>query len=61
MVDSRGNARAVITSSLGYYQFDEVETGESYVIGVSSKRFRFSSKLVQVVDSLTDVNFVGIE
>ncbi len=61
MVDSRGTARIVTTSSLGYYRFDEVETGGTYIIAVSSKRFRFSPRLVQVNDSLTDVDFVGIE
>lgn len=61
MVDSRGVARAVTTSSLGYYRFDEVETGETYLMGVSSKRYRFESRVVQVVDSLTEVDFVGLE
>jgi hypothetical protein len=28
---------------------------------VASKRFRFAAKLVQVFDSLTEVDFVGIE
>ncbi|CAN5328199.1 hypothetical protein BH20ACI2_BH20ACI2_14790 [soil metagenome] len=61
MVDSRGTAKAVMTSSLGYYRFDEVETGETYIIGVSSRRYRFSPRVVQVFDSLTEVDFVGIE
>jgi hypothetical protein len=61
MVDSHGVARSVMTSSLGYYQFEEVETGESYLLGVSSRRYRFENRLVQVVDSLHEVNFVGIE
>ncbi len=61
MVDSLGRAKTVTTSSLGYYQFDEIETGGTYIIAVSSKRFRFSPRVVQVNDSLTDVDFVGIE
>jgi hypothetical protein len=61
MVDSLGRVKTATTSSLGYYQFDEIDTGETYIIGVASKRFRFSPRVVQVNDSLTDVDFVGIE
>ena len=61
MIDSRGVARVVTTSSLGYYQFDEVETGETYIIGVASRRYRFASKPITISDSLTEVDFVGIE
>jgi len=52
-------ARTVVTSSLGYYSFDGVDAGASYVIGASSKQYRFSSKPLQITDNLTDVNFVG--
>ena len=61
MIDSRGNIRMVATSSLGYYQFGEVEIGETYVIGVMSKRYRFTSRPITVDDSLTELDFVGIE
>lgn len=61
ITDSQGVKRTVITSSFGYYRFTEVEAGEIYVIGVSSKRYRFASRAVQVADALTDVDFVGLE
>ena len=61
ITDSQGVRRTVITSSFGYYRFTEVEAGEIYVIGVSSKRYRFASRAVQVADALMDVDFVGLE
>ena len=61
LTDSFGIARTVTTSSFGYYQFDGIEAGESYVIGVASKIYRFQAQLVQVNDTLTDVNFIGQE
>ncbi len=61
ITDSDGNQRKVLTSSLGYYQFDEIDSGKSYVIGVSSRRYRFASRVVQVIDNLTDLDFVGLE
>ena len=61
IIDSQGFARTVRTTSFGSYRFDDVETGASYVIGVNAKRYRFESRLLQVFDSLADVDFVGIE
>ncbi|CAN5161691.1 hypothetical protein BH20ACI2_BH20ACI2_04350 [soil metagenome] len=61
LTDSEGNRRKVLTSSLGYYQFDEIDSGKSYVMGVSSRRYRFESRVVQVTDNLTELDFVGLE
>jgi len=61
ITDSHGVARTVTTSSFGFYQFDDVAVGENYVIGVVSKQYRFSSQLIQVADTLTNVDFVGQE
>lgn len=61
MVDSQGIVRTATTSSFGYYTFDGVEVGQSYVMGVSSRRYRFAPRVVQVFDTLTEVDFTGIE
>ena len=61
ITDSTGNRRTVTTGSFGFYTFDDVEAGQSYVIGVSAKRYRFGARVVNVTDSLSDVDFVGLE
>jgi hypothetical protein len=61
ITDSEGNRRNVTTSSFGYYQFDDVSAGGTYVISVSAKKYRFGSRIIQVSDSLADVNFTGVE
>jgi hypothetical protein len=61
LTDSKGVRRSVNTSSLGYYQLDDVRSGETYIIEVTSRRFRFSSRTLTVSDSLTNVDFVGME
>lgn len=61
ITDAEGMTRTVTTSTFGYYQFEEVEAGGNYVIAVSSRRFRFAPRVIQVVDNLTDVNFQGQE
>jgi hypothetical protein len=59
LIDTRGVVRSVSTSSFGYYHFEDVRAGGSYVIGVASKRFRFSPQAVNLTDNLTDLNLVA--
>lgn len=59
ITDAKGLRRTVTTSSFGIYRFDDVQAGETYTISVQSKQFRFTARILQVVDSLTDFDFVG--
>lgn len=61
VTDSGGKVRTVLTNSLGYYELTGVRAGQTYVIGVSSKRYRFASRILQPADSLSDIDFVGTE
>ena len=61
ITDPRGVMRMVTTSSFGFYRFDNVTTGEAYTMSVSSRLYRFASRQVQVSDSLSDVDFFGLE
>ncbi len=53
--------RTTTTSSFGFYTFDNVAAGSTYVFRVSSRLFRFGTKTVQVDDNLTLTDFVGLE
>jgi hypothetical protein len=61
ITDTSGNRRSAITSSLGFYQFDEVRAGQPYVVSVSNKRYRFDTRLLKADDNLANVDFVGRE
>ena len=61
MVDSQGVVRTATTSSFGYYSFDGIEAGSSIVMSVESRRYRFAPRIIQVIDTLTDVDFQGQE
>ena len=61
ITDQSGVSRTVVTSSFGYYTFTDVEVGQTYLIGVASKRYHFTPRLLQVVDSLSDVDFTAIQ
>jgi len=56
-----GTRRSAVTGSFGFYTFESVEPGQTYIIAVSSRRFRFAPHVVTPTDSLTDVDFVGLE
>ena len=59
IVDRSGFARTVTTSAFGYYTFDDIAVGETYTIGVTSRRYRFASRSVAATDNLGSVDFVG--
>lgn len=49
------------TGSFGYYKFDNLPTGQSYFVTVSSKRFVFnpSMRTVSLLNDISDVDFIG--
>jgi hypothetical protein len=61
ITDPQGVRRITTTSSFGVYTFENVGPGETYIIGVSSKRYRFAARILSVNENLSDVDFVGLE
>ena len=61
ITDSNGNSRQEITGSFGYYRFENINVGETYVVTVFSKRFSFSqsSQIISVNEDLSEVNFIA--
>ena len=56
-----GTRRVIRTGSFGYYRFDDVNAGETFVITIASKRFTFASPTILVIaaDELTNVDFIA--
>jgi len=61
LIDSQGNRRSATTSSFGVYTFTGVVSGEAYVISVTSKRYRYTARSLQITASAADVDFTGLE
>lgn len=61
MTDSNGVIKTVTTDSSGFYNFAGVNSGETYVIAAQGSRIRFaqSSRIVNLNEEMTDVNFIG--
>jgi len=51
--------RYAMTNAFGYYRFDEVAAGETYVFSVRHKRHTFTPRIVSVTEELTELNFTA--
>ena len=61
ITNSQGVVRTATTSSFGFFSFDNVVTGDTYTLRISSRLYRYSPQTVQVNGNLTLPNFVGLE
>lgn len=56
-----GETRYAMTSSFGFYRFDNVAIGESYVVNVQHKTHQFSPQIIAVFEAMENVNFTAFE
>jgi len=63
MTDSSGNTRTATTTSFGYYRFEEVAAGETYIFAARGKRFSFgqNSQVHSIMEDTNNINFVASE
>ena len=59
LTDSTGKNRTALTGSFGYFRFDEVHAGETYIVKISSKRFTFAPQIVNVTADLSNLTFTA--
>ena len=58
LTDANGNSRSAITSAFGYYRFASITAGQTVVVSVRSKRYRFEPQVVSVAEDIQGLNFV---
>ncbi len=61
LTNSQGVRVTATTSSFGIYSFNNVPSDGTYILGVSSKRYRFNVRTLTVNGNLTNIDFVGLE
>jgi uncharacterized delta-60 repeat protein len=56
-----GETKQTLTNPFGYYRFQDLEVGRSYVLSVKSKRFTFAepSRVITLDEDLTGEDFVS--
>lgn len=54
--------KTAISNSFGYYQFDGLEVGSSYIVSATNKRYSFENnqQLLVLNDAVGDLNFTGL-
>lgn len=57
MTNQNGERVSVRTNPFGYYRFTEVQSGETYVFSVASKRYQFATQVVNIAEDLDGLNF----
>lgn len=61
LMDGSGASRTFLTSSFGYYRFDQITAGQTVVLSVQAKRFTFTQPTVvlNVVEDLSEIDFIA--
>ena len=58
-INAAGTRRSVITDELGFYHFDDVTAGETYVFDVKRKGYVFPTQVVFVIAEENGLNFIS--
>lgn len=62
LTDTAGLRRTVLTGAFGYYRFDDVESGQAFVLSISAKQRTFAqpSIMIQTGDEIRDLDFIAL-
>lgn len=58
---TNGTTQTVNTGSFGYYSFERIEVGNTYIVSVKSKRFQFKPQIIFLTQDFTELNFTASE
>lgn len=59
LTDARGISRTASTNTFGNFRFNDVPSGQIYVVSVSAKGFEFNPQVVNVTDAISDLIFTS--
>ncbi|MGI8786426.1 MAG: beta strand repeat-containing protein [Pyrinomonadaceae bacterium] len=61
LTDADGVTRTALTNPFGYYRFEDVPAGETYIISARHKQYRFSptSQIINANENFADINFAA--
>ncbi|MGI8811751.1 MAG: choice-of-anchor P family protein [Pyrinomonadaceae bacterium] len=59
LTNGDGDVLTAMTNPFGYFRFDDVAVGQTYVADISAKRYLFAPQAITINDELTGVTFVA--
>jgi hypothetical protein len=60
MIDMNGENRTAIANQFGYFRFNGVRIGETYVFNILSKEHQFQTQIINVTDEIANLNFTAL-
>jgi hypothetical protein len=61
ITDAAGNIRTARTNNFGFYEFESVPVGESYVFNVYAKGYEFAPQVLSINEAVENLDFQAIE
>ena len=58
--DGSGHPMTAISNAFGYYHFDAVQSGGTYIMNAASRGYTFTPRAVSVTDQLTDLDLIAL-
>ncbi len=59
LTSASGLTRSAISNPFGFFRFDDVAIGETYVVNVRAREYTFAPRLLNVTDEVTNLNLVA--
>jgi hypothetical protein len=60
LTDDEGNVSGAVTNNFGYFSFENVAAGESYIVSVQSKEYQFTPQVITVNDDITGLEITAL-
>jgi hypothetical protein len=61
LTDGSGTVHTTVTGTFGYYDFAEIEAGQTAVISVTAKRYAFAQPtiILSLTENVSEINFIS--
>ncbi len=59
LITSDGTVRSARTGSFGYFELNDISSGQTVVVSVESKRYSFAPRTISLQDNATGIDFVA--
>ncbi|MCA1625629.1 MAG: ice-binding family protein [Acidobacteria bacterium] len=59
LTNQNGDTQTARTNLFGYYTFNDIPAGETYIFNVYSKRYQFNPQVINLLEDLDGLNFTA--
>jgi hypothetical protein len=61
LLNSAGVFKTVRTNTFGYFRFNDVPAGQTYILAAVSKEYEFASQVVTALNDIADLNLIALD